>query len=113
MMVLAGYTGSFAITIIYHNNGNFRFANTGVSLPGARLSSAAWGDFDNDGRLDILISGSSTLTLPATAGAFTRVYRNTGSSSLGLSFTNFPVNLPTNYSGTVTWADFNNDGRLD
>ena len=112
-ILIAGYTGSTATTLLYHNNGNFNFSSTGVSLPAARLSSVAWGDFDNDGRLDILISGSSTLTLPATAGAFTRIYRNTGSATLSQSFTNFPVSLPTNYSGTVTWADFNNDGKLD
>ena len=112
-IVLAGSNGSSAVTTVYRNYGSFSFVNTGVNLPGTRLASVAWGDFDNDGRPDILISGTSTLTLPATAGAFTRVYRNTGSANLIQAFTNFPVNLPTNYSGTVTWADFNNDGRLD
>jgi hypothetical protein len=112
-ILLAGFTGSSAVSIVYRNNGGFSFSNISAGLPGARQSSVAWGDFDNDGRLDILISGTSAPGVPLSSGAFTRVYRNTGSTVLSQSFSNVPVNLPTNYSGTATWADFDNDGKLD
>jgi hypothetical protein len=114
-ILIAGYNGAY-LSSVYRNNGNFSFSNIGANLPGARYASVAWGDFDNDGRLDILLSGnnSSQIILPPVGlTGFTRVFRNTGSSILSQSFSNYPVNLPTNYSGAVTWADFDNDGDLD
>ena len=43
---------------IYRNNGNNTFTEqTSISLTGVRWSSAAWGDYDNDGDLDILLTG--------------------------------------------------------
>ena len=46
--------------ILYHNNGDGRFtdvtANAGVANSGRWASSAAWFDYDNDGRLDLVIA---------------------------------------------------------
>ena len=115
-ILLAGQGANY-FTAVYRNTGNFIFSNIGVSLPVARPASVGWGDFDNDGRLDFFISGFSPgaqqITPPLSQGGFARVYRNTGSTVLSQSFTNYPVNLPTNYAGALTWADFDNDGRLD
>ena len=45
-----------------------------VNLDGASNSSVAWGDYDNDGDLDILLSGWTA------AGPYvTKIYRNEGS----------------------------------
>jgi hypothetical protein len=108
-ILLSGYNGSF-VTRVFRNLGNFSFSDIGAAVTGLTSSSVAWGDFDNDGRLDILISGS---TVPSRSGGMSRVYRNTGSTIGSLTFTNYPVNLPTNSSGAVAWADFDNDGDLD
>ena len=108
-ILLAGYNGSY-LTRAYPNKGNFSFTDIVRGLPGARYASLSWGDLDNDGRLDFLISGTSN-GLPS--GAFARIYRNTGSSNLSQSFTNYPASFPTNFLGAVACADFNNDGKLD
>ena len=46
--------------ILYHNNGNGTFtdvtAHAGVANAGRWASSAAWFDYDNDGRLDLIIA---------------------------------------------------------
>jgi len=46
--------------ILYHNNGDGTFTNVtaraGVENPGRWASSAAWFDYDNDGRLDLVVS---------------------------------------------------------
>jgi len=46
--------------ILYHNNGDGTFtdvtAHAGVENPGRWASSAAWFDYDNDGRLDLVIA---------------------------------------------------------
>jgi hypothetical protein len=47
-------------SILYHNNGDGTFtdvtARAGVENPGRWASSAAWFDYDNDGRLDLVIA---------------------------------------------------------
>src|SRR5947207_13387354 len=46
--------------ILYHNNGNGTFTDvtdrSGVKNSGRWASSAAWFDYDNDGRLDLIIA---------------------------------------------------------
>ena len=108
-ILLTGYNGSY-LSLLYRNAGNFSFIQTQTTLPGARYASVAAGDYDNDGKPDILISGTTTGL--ATSG-MARVYRNTTTLATAIQFSLIPTTLPTNYLGAVTWADFNNDGRLD
>lgn len=79
------------------------FINAGLTLPGVAHSSIAWGDYDNDGRLDILLTGQNT-----NGTAISQVWRNTGNG-----FTNINAGLPGVSAGSAAWCDFNNDGRLD
>jgi hypothetical protein len=66
----------------------------------------AWGDYDGDGDLDVLVTG---LTSASTAGvAVTRLYRNDGGV-----FTSVAHPFPNCYSGVVAWGDYDNDGDLD
>ncbi len=43
---------------IYRNDGG-TFTDIGAGLAGVVLSSVAWGDYDNDGDLDILLTGGT------------------------------------------------------
>ncbi len=69
---------------VYRNDGGGVFTDIGAALTGGRLSSVAWGDYDNDGDLDILLTGDT-----GSAG-FAKVYRNDG----GGVFTDVGENLP-------------------
>jgi hypothetical protein len=68
---------------------------------------AAWADYDNDGFLDLWVSGY-------TSG--NKLFRNNGDSSFTQVTTEAVTNEPApNGAGTyqVAWFDYNNDGALD
>src|SRR5690349_11385606 len=58
-------------TILYRNSGAGTFVDSGVVLPGLSRATAAWGDFDGDGNLDLAMTGLNVQGLPVT-----RIYRN-------------------------------------
>lgn len=104
-ILLTGYTGSTRVSKIYRNNGNNDFAEqTGISLTGVQNSSVAWGDYDNDGDLDILLTGYTG------SARVSKIYRNNGNNSFseqtGISLTGVQ-------NGSVAWGDYDNDGDLD
>lgn len=89
------------VTRLYRNNGNASFFDTGVQLPPAE-NATFWGDFDNDGDLDLLFTGSSLA--PSV-----RVYRNDG----GGNFTDTNAVIDDRIAGEGIWGDYDNDGDLD
>ncbi|HEY4788293.1 MAG TPA: VCBS repeat-containing protein, partial [Bacteroidales bacterium] len=91
---------------IYKNNGDGTFSEqTGVSLPGAYQGSVAWGDYNNDGYLDILaLSGPSNL-FPTT-----RIYKNNGDGTFSVQN---GISLPNLNQASIAWGDYNSDSYLD
>ncbi|MEM9216539.1 MAG: FG-GAP-like repeat-containing protein, partial [Cyanobacteria bacterium P01_F01_bin.150] len=68
--------------------------------------SAEWGDYDNDGDADVLISGVNPI-----AGTYhTRLYENQDGNFVEADLA-LPVS-PTQTTG-ITWGDYDNDGDLD
>ena len=104
-ILLTGTTGSTYVAKLYRNDGGGAFTDTGAALSGVYSGSVAWGDYDNDGDLDILLAGYSNSAVPVSI-----VYRNDG----GGVFTDIGASLIGVFSGSVTtWGDYDNDGRLD
>jgi C1A family cysteine protease len=103
-LLVTGLTATSSLSRVYRNNGDGSFTDIAAGLTGASLGSAAWGDYDNDGDLDILQTGASPTYVPATI-----VYRNNG----GGSFTDAGAGLPAIYSSAVAWGDGDDDGDLD
>nr|MDQ3398983.1 VCBS repeat-containing protein [Deinococcota bacterium] len=64
----------------------------------------AWGDYDNDGWLDLYVTGNLDDNV---------LYRNNGNGTFSLSEFSTLVSLPSAMSGGAIWADFDNDGWLD
>ena len=91
---------------IYRNNGDDDFTELSM-LQGVGMSSVAWGDYDNDGDLDILLTG---LGGPWSSYVPTsQVYRNNGDGT----FTDAAAGLPGVCRSSVAWGDSDNDGDLD
>jgi len=102
-ILLTGYTGSGDITKVYRNDGDGAFTDINANLTSVESSSAAWGDYDNDGDLDILLTGFGV------DGAISKVYRNDG----GGVFTDVSAMLMGVHHGAGAWGDYDNDGDLD
>ena len=103
-ILLTGLDSNFAPTTqIWRNLGNGTFTNINAGLPGVFYSAAAWGDYDNDGRLDILLTGHDA------TNSVTQIWRNLGNGA----FTNINAGLPGIYHSSVAWGDYDNDGNLD
>jgi hypothetical protein len=81
-----------------------------ASLQGSKDGGAAWGDYNSDGKPDILLSGDDAGTHPLAGKA----YANTGSPGFTVDSTGFQIPSPgTTGPGTAAFGDYNNDGRLD
>jgi predicted nucleotidyltransferase len=69
-----------------------------------RFSSAAWGDYDNDGDLDVLLTGT-----PDSTSGISEIYRNDGNDT----FVPLSAGLTGVFRGAVAWGDYDNDNDLD
>ncbi|MBX2979675.1 MAG: VCBS repeat-containing protein [Flavobacteriales bacterium] len=100
--------GCDPVDIMMENHGYQNFISTAVANQMAdshQSWSAAWGDFDNDGDMDVLIGSSSS--------SYHKLMRNDGNGN----FTNVTAGSGfEGFNGTsIEWTthDFDNDGNLD
>ncbi len=105
-IILAGYSQEGIVTRIYKNEGNNSFLfQSQISLSGVWQGITNWEDLDNDGSLDILISGKNT-----EGSAITKIYKNNGDNSFSALATDPGVGL---FLSSVQSGDFDNDGHTD
>ena len=99
---------------LYHNNGNGAFTNVAPAIApmvtgpgGGSACGAVWGDYDNDGYLDLFVTYAY--------GPSNAIYHNNGDGSFTQVLTGAPVNFSTSQFAcfSPTWADYDNDGFLD
>jgi hypothetical protein len=100
---------------LYRNDGRGTFTRVGAgtTLDGNHNSTvAAWGDYDNDGDLDLFVSCGANGGNDPRPNLF---YRNDGNGTF-TSLTSLPANDPE-YDGGASngcnWGDYDNDGWLD
>jgi hypothetical protein len=104
-ILLTGYIGSLKrISKIYRNDEG-SFIDIGAGLTEVNESSVAWGDYDNDGDLDILLSGRS---YDGPAYEISTIYRNDSGE-----FTDIGAGLTGVKESSVAWGDYDSDGDLD
>jgi hypothetical protein len=96
-------------SFLYHNQGAGSFARITTGDLATRRGSyiGLWGDYDNDGFLDLLLvnsGGNNLLFRNNRDGTFASV------SGSGLTFS---FQQADNVANSATWGDFDNDGYLD
>ena len=102
LLVTGSSTSNTKQTIVYNNNAG-SFSDAGLALTGVVNSSCNWVDYDNDGDLDIFISGTD----PSNT-IVTKIYKNTTNSFSPITHS---ITAVTNCS--AAWGDYNKDGYTD
>ncbi|MCB9170331.1 MAG: VCBS repeat-containing protein [Flavobacteriales bacterium] len=101
--------GGDPVNQLYHNNGDGTYTLVSPNMNMAdnvQTWSSAWGDFDNDGDMDVLVGASSL------GNGGHKLMRNDGTTFTNVS----PGSGFDLFNGTsIEWItrDFNNDGYLD
>lgn len=95
----SGYTN------LYRNDGNWNFTQVNTGMTGLWRGCSAWADFNNDGYMDVVLTGRQTLN----KSPLVRLYQ--GNASHG--FTNIPVHWTGMYYSWVDAGDYDNDGLID
>jgi hypothetical protein len=102
-IALTGENAGIPISRLYRNARNgCTFSMSSVSLIGARHSTVAWGDYNADGQIDLLLAGENG------SQRVTKLYRNQHGA-----FSDSGLILPGVQDGAAAWGDYNNDGLAD
>ena len=101
-------TSSDHLGALYTNNQDWTFTQVQIptfNVPGFVAAACAWGDFDQDGRLDLFVSSGST-NYPS------RLFHNNPSGIFDV-ITNGPVAAPPGVYVGSAWADVDRNGTPD
>ena len=92
---------------LYHNNGNGTFTDVahsmGLDSAFTDARTVCWGDYDNDGRLDLLITRKHNQQ---------QLWHNTGSGFVEVG-SQAGINIPGGAFQSGMFVDYNNDGLMD
>jgi enediyne biosynthesis protein E4 len=99
-------TGNLDASVLYHNEGDGTFSlspfSDSVSLQGVKSGGTVWGDYNNDGWLDLYVAndGPDTLFYNQQGAGFLNVTESAGLGDPGKG-------------SSATWGDYNGDSYLD
>jgi len=94
----------YTLTKIYRNDANDVFTDIGAGLTALNECSLSWGDYDNDGDLDLTMAGSI-----GSPNYVTKIYRNDANGV----FTDIDADLTGVWKCSLSWGDYDNDDDLD
>lgn len=110
-VVLTGFfTSNTGSSAVYKNNGNKTFQKESTAnLPDLYNGSARWGDYDNDGDLDILLNGQRS----GESSYLFYIYENKAGEWINRKDISLLTPLTSTWEGSVQWVDIDQDGYLD
>ncbi|HMB91345.1 MAG TPA: FG-GAP-like repeat-containing protein, partial [Rhodothermales bacterium] len=107
-VVLTGLTeaedGSFIRAAQLYNNDNGPFISVQTDIMAVSRGSVAWGDYDNDGDLDLVVTG----IVNDSRSSICYLYRNDQGD-----FIQIDHEFPGIADGQAIWGDYDTDGDLD
>ena len=99
---------------LFKNKGDGTFeeiTNGSIVRDGGASNTATWGDYDNDGNIDIFISNNPTASSPPQVNF---LYKNNGAPDFTFSKVFVSATQQhSNYTWSSSWVDYDNDGDLD
>ncbi|RPE08928.1 hypothetical protein EGT74_18085 [Chitinophaga lutea] len=105
-LMMIGFTENESANRLYRNLGNGTFSSgTMIGAYGFHNGTVAWGDYDNDGYPDLLISGYSSQFVNRY---LTMIFHNDGGGGFTAN-----SSVLQGVSGTTAWGDYDGDGLLD
>jgi hypothetical protein len=111
--VTNGTQGAKQANLLYQNNGDDTFTQimSGAIVTDAYITAGAtWGDYDNDGDLDLYVANTEDNKLGPKANI---LYSNDGDGTFSTITTAGPPVTDEEFSCAPAWGDYNNDGHLD
>lgn len=110
-LAVMGKTGSGPyITKVYKNDSGTLTEDTGQTLVPYANGQLQWVDYDNDGDLDLAVTGESLNSVQGNTDNYIRLYKNDPPGKLTEDTSQ---TLPQLQSSSFTWMDFDDDGDLD
>ena len=102
-LLITGYSKNGPTSSIYRNDRNNKFVDINAEFPGVDYGIGRWNDYDNDGDLDVIISGNES-----SGRVITQLFRNDNGyfNFVDIGFTNLKLS-------DIAWGDYDNDGDLD
>lgn len=102
-LLITGRENGKSISKIYRNDRNNRFTELKANLPGVAYGVGKWCDFDLDGDLDIIVSGTESSGM-----VITELLQNDNNkfTPMKLGFSNLRLS-------DIAWGDYDNDGDMD
>ncbi len=94
------------LTVLYENTSTGFVLRDSTTFAGVANGSVDWGDYNDDGRLDLILSGEDA---GRNGSDVTQLYRNDGNGD----FTEVLDGLPDLAYSEFAWGDYNSDGKLD
>lgn len=108
------YVMNNGANVMFHNDGGTGFTDVTVALrlgDTGKGETAAWGDFDNDGDLDVYLTNWFCSCNELT-GHMDRLLRNDGTLFTDITHI-LPRNITTGAGFSASWFDADDDGDVD
>jgi hypothetical protein len=102
-LLITGKTTKGLISRIYRNDRNSRFSLVKTDFPGLHFGTGKFADYDNDGDLDVILSGTTEKGLIVT-----EIFKNSKGKFIKTKMGLMPLKL-----SDIAWGDYDNDGDED